>query len=1072
VKRFLTGVAGAAIWAATALAAQAAPLFEPGLEWSTLETPHFRIYYTKQFAEKAKQVAAIAEDAHAKLTPYMQVEPHGVTEVIIADGYDELNSMAHNSPHRAVWLWMTPPNPDEGMLIGRYDQWLRLLFTHEYTHILQFEQTPWYWNQVNTAAGGLLLAGVPQLPIEITLNLPDLLTNPPAFILEGHAVHSETRFTGGGRAVEGDFEMERRSAILSGREPKFDQIVGRFLLDWPVAGYEYTWGTAYIDYMTSHYGEDAPIRVFKAYGALPYRGWGNATESVIGLDPQHIYGRMMDELRVKYTKDEADWKLRQAANKFPALNEVTTTGRYHRHPQWKPDGTLLFGEALKNKGPRLMATKLDGEAPVVVFGKSTRSSIAYDAHKDRYYYESETSDSPKGLTGYRDIFWWDPTTKKSTRITHSARTFAPAISPDGTRLVAMTSGDARSGLGIFDTEGKLLHKWDFDNNDYQFGNPVWSPDSKQIVVATWHGGSRDIWLVDPETGVQKQLWADISVDFYPSWSPDGKYIVFTSDRTAGIFNLFAYNLQTHALSQLTDILGGAFDPVVSPDGKTMAFSNYTGRGYDIVTMPFQPETAPQVATLDPPTPTSPPVKVIVPPPPALQKGLYAYSPLPTLTPSVWFPVLGADEWGTNLSVYTFWQDVLRMHTLTLIGGYGFFSQRLNYGIRYENGTSLPVWSVGMNEYPFPGRVPLQAKTVAGDTRWADLWQWSKSASLSFEYPGLRNPMFDPPPITGVNWTWGLTTENIQDYALQVDADPGEPPNTPIKRSAITTHPPVPTARDSGQTHSAFLQWQRAEQIKYPYDYGPMTGQISTLGVEAGLNVPDTVNAPTAITPVKLPLLPTGTSPFTRLWADHRFYQEVPYWPEFHIWQDPNSPTKKPFFENVRKFPKNSIAIRGTAGLVYNQDGTFYYGIWRQPFGYEPLSTINRWDLTTATSYNHRQLLVRGYSFVLGNRDLTLGMEYRVPLAEVERGWGDFPVFLNRIYAVGFIDSGLIWGLDSTNLALGPDWATDFKLGAGGEIRAQTTMFQAVPIDVHAGLAHGFTAGGDAVQVNVGLGTTF
>ena len=39
----------------------------------------------------------------------------------------------------------------------------------------------------------------------------------------------------------------------------------------------------------------------------------------------------------------------------------------------------------------------------------------------------------------------------------------------------MTSGGAKAGLAIFDTEGKQLRKWTFDNNDYQFGNPAWSP---------------------------------------------------------------------------------------------------------------------------------------------------------------------------------------------------------------------------------------------------------------------------------------------------------------------------------------------------------------------------------------------------------------------------------------------------------------------------------------------------------------------------------------------------------------------------------------------------------------------
>ena len=119
MKRILTTLAATVgLIACISPAATATPLFEPGLNWSTMETAHFRIYYTPEFAAKARMVAGIAEEAHTLLVPFMQVTPGGVTEVIIADGYDELNSMSHNSPHRAIWLWQTPPNADEGMTIG------------------------------------------------------------------------------------------------------------------------------------------------------------------------------------------------------------------------------------------------------------------------------------------------------------------------------------------------------------------------------------------------------------------------------------------------------------------------------------------------------------------------------------------------------------------------------------------------------------------------------------------------------------------------------------------------------------------------------------------------------------------------------------------------------------------------------------------------------------------------------------------------------------------------------------------------------------------------------------------
>jgi hypothetical protein len=1013
-------------------------LFEPGTQWETLHTAHFRIYFTPDLADKAKEVAGIAEEAHALLVPFMKVEPAGVTEVVISDVFDELNSLAHNSPHRAVWLWMTPPNPDEGMPIGRYDQWLRLLFIHEYTHILQFEHTPWIVNQLNSGLGGFIFSKFPQLPIDITLQLPDLLTNAPSYFTEGLAVYSESTLTPGGRGVEGEFEMQRRMAFLEDRVPTYDQIYGRYLLDWPMAGYEYIWGTSFIQHLVKKHGKDAPAKVLTQYGYLPYLGFDNAMWRAIGESAQSVWESMKQELATQYAAEAEAHKARWASRDgvtgaLPRPTDVTTSGRYHRHPLWLPDGTLWYTEALKNQSARLWADKLDGTLRVPIMGKSTRSAPSVGADPNLVYYETDTSDSPRGLTSYRDIFVYDRQEKKRTRLTHKARVFAPQVSPDGQLIVAVPNGQAKTGLAIFDAKGKRLREKRFDQNEYQFGNPTWSPDGKRLAVAVWHAGMRDMWLVDPETFEMAPLWRDAAVDIYPSWTPDGKQLVFASDRS-GVFNLHAYDLETRKLRQLTDVIGGALDPAVSPDGKTIAFANYTGRGYDIQTIPYTPPATPVLASLPLPSGRFEP-KVV---PPAVITGLNSYSPISTMSPSVWFPLFSEDEKGQNLTLYTYWQDLLREHSLVLITGYGFGSGRVNYGFSYGNSQSAIPWSIFMIEYPGAGRQPLVAdQSNQEDVTYANRWQWTKSASVSFQWPGLRYPLFDPPPISGDNWTGGVRTERIEDYALQLEPEDAPKfadrlePLTPINNGDL---PSSFAAQDPGLYNSAFLQWQRAAALRWPYDYGPTEGQITTLGVEQGVPVAG---------------MPSNRA-FTRLWADHRWYTPLPIG------------------------HKQSLAFRTTAGAIYNRNGDFYQAAWRAPFGYQPLSTINRWDLTSATDYTNRLILLRGHPFALGNRALTAGVEYRFPIMEVMRGWGEVPLFINQLYGVGFLDAGALWGLDSTSLA--PPTLDDLLTGGGAELRARTSMFQSVPIDLRFGVARGITAGtklgGGEFQLNWGLGTTF
>ncbi|MEB3196170.1 MAG: BamA/TamA family outer membrane protein [Candidatus Sericytochromatia bacterium] len=1015
-------------------------LFEPGSSWTTLQTPHFRIYHTPELAHKAREVAAIAEDAHRLLVPMMQVEPPDVTEVVISDVFDELNSLAHNSPHRAVWLWMTPPNPDEGMPIGRYDQWLRLLFIHEYTHILQFEHTPWLVNQINSAAGGFIFSQLPTLPIEVTLQLPDLLTNVPSYFTEGLAVYTESKFTGGGRGLEGDFEMTRRMAFWEGKVPAYDQVFGRYMLEWPMGGYEYTWGSAFIAHLVARHGEKAPAEILRQYGVFPYLGFDNAVWRATGETAQQIWADMVRTLGARYEAERLVWKARadkrETLARFPVPKLVTDTGRHHRHPLWLPDGTLWYTEAARNQSAKIYADKLDGSPREVVMSKSTRSAVSVAENPDLVYYEADTSESPRGLTSYRDIFVLDRKTKKKKQLTKNARLFAPMVSPDGKRLVGVPNGGGKTGLAIYDAaSGRHLREWLFDQNAYQFGNPVWSPDGKRLAVAVWHAGTRDLWLVDAEKGDMKPLWRDLALDFYPTWTPDGRGLVFVSDRTDGVFNVHVFDLATRRLRALTDVPGGAFDPVVSPDGKQIAFATYSGRGYDIALIPFEAAPAPHGVAVR----SAGPVPELPSLPPATIRGISPYNPLTTMGPSTWFPLFSQDEQGRNVTLYTYWQDLLRQQSLVLIGGYGLNSGRLNYGFNYGNSAGALPWSLFAIEYAGLGRQPLfPDKEVPEDIVWANRWQWNKSATLSMQWPGLRYPLFEPPPITGDNWTFGLRTERVEDYALEIedtavpdkyaDKFPADQRLTPVMNGDL---PAVWTADNPGSYHSAFVQWQRAQSVRWPYDYGPSEGQLTTLGAEQGI--------PVAGMPVE--------RTFTRLWADHRFYVPLPQ--------------------------KHSLALRTTGGLVYNRNGDFYMAAWRAPFGYQPLSTLNRWDLTSATDYSNRMILLRGHNFAVGNRVVSAGLEYRWPIMEVMRGWGEFPLFINQLYGVAFLDGGAFWGVDSTSLDL--PTLNDTLSGTGAELRARTAAFQGVPVDLRLGFAQGITRGaslrGD-FQVNWGLGTTF
>jgi TolB protein len=155
-------------------------------------------------------------------------------------------------------------------------------------------------------------------------------------------------------------------------------------------------------------------------------------------------------------------------------------------------------------------------------------------------------------------------------------------SPDGKRFVFMRRDNTMSPVhtAIFTraTDGsdvQQLTSWELDAND-----PAWSPDGKLIAFCTicdYGVGDLNIYSIHPNGTGLTQLTSNLNADgsgsmatFHPSWSPNGKQIVFSHyPSTNGTSDLFVMNRDgsdLHVLA-LTDIFEANADWGISPKPK-------------------------------------------------------------------------------------------------------------------------------------------------------------------------------------------------------------------------------------------------------------------------------------------------------------------------------------------------------------------------------------------------------------------------------------------------------------------------------------------------------------------------
>jgi Tol biopolymer transport system component len=107
----------------------------------------------------------------------------------------------------------------------------------------------------------------------------------------------------------------------------------------------------------------------------------------------------------------------------------------------------------------------------------------------------------------------------------------------------------------------------------------------------------DLWVLDVTSGVERQVTSTSCLEDYPDLSPDGRTLLFFSDRT-GEARLYTLDLHGGAWQPLTE--GGAIMPRWSPDGKTVAYIRSTPQTMSIALQRVGGLTVKDVVTLPQP----------------------------------------------------------------------------------------------------------------------------------------------------------------------------------------------------------------------------------------------------------------------------------------------------------------------------------------------------------------------------------------------------------------------------------------------------------------------------------------
>jgi Tol biopolymer transport system component len=109
----------------------------------------------------------------------------------------------------------------------------------------------------------------------------------------------------------------------------------------------------------------------------------------------------------------------------------------------------------------------------------------------------------------------------------------------------------------------------------------------KVVFASNRGGSMGLYIMNAMDGAHLTQLTSGSYDISPSFSPDGRTVVFARELNGGSPKIYTVNTDGTGLKRLTSYLGGDYAPRFSPDGRRILFSSTVTGDHEIYLMDAQ-----------------------------------------------------------------------------------------------------------------------------------------------------------------------------------------------------------------------------------------------------------------------------------------------------------------------------------------------------------------------------------------------------------------------------------------------------------------------------------------------------
>lgn len=527
------------------------------IRWRQISTLNFQLIYPESFEVQAHKLANYFEKVYQYGSGTLNHKPRKIS-VIFHTRTVRSNGLVAWAPRRMEIF--TPPHQE----IYAQD-WLEQLAIHEFRHVVQIDK-------IHTSLPGIL-------KIIFGEQIGALVTGAylPFWFLEGDAVVSETALSNHGRGRLPSFLMEHRAQVVEKGVFSFDKAFNRSYRDFVPDHYKL--GYHLVGESRARYGAELWENAIDRISGRPWSvtPLNKSLKLQTGLNQDGLYKSIFDSLRHVWMKEDATL-IPVQQDTISALADVYTN---YLHNHLLPDGKSIALKSGFDDIPHfVMIDEKGNEKKILTPGQILDESVGYRNHL--MVWSEFVPDMRWAHSGRSLIRIFDTKNMTERSFFPEYKCFAPAISPDEQYVaVVEVNFENEYYLSVYNAiSGDLVIRYQTPGNHYLF-SPAWVNGSGLAAIVLTREGKR-LALIDPFEDRLEYLSVAPGHEIRQLVFHNGK-LYFISGHS-GRDELWSYDLEDNSYGRLTIARFGHAYPAIDPAGNRILLSDYTSRGYQLVSV--------------------------------------------------------------------------------------------------------------------------------------------------------------------------------------------------------------------------------------------------------------------------------------------------------------------------------------------------------------------------------------------------------------------------------------------------------------------------------------------------------